>query len=85
MRWGSLGRSVSVRVKLIAERQAKPSRSRWVLVRDRDGRVWAGPYRWRGQTFTKADRFWYQFTNQESAQAAVNEHGFVGVTAKQIV
>jgi hypothetical protein len=85
MNWGSLGRRVSVRVKLIAERQAKPSRSRWVLVRDRDGRVWAGPYRWRGQTFTEADRFWYQFTNHESAQAAITGHGFVGVTTKQIV
>lgn len=85
MRWGLLGQRVTSRIKSITERQAKPSHSRWVLVRDRDGRVWAGPYRWRGQTFTEAERFWYQFTNQESAQAAVAGHGFVGVTAKQIV
>jgi hypothetical protein len=85
VRWGLLGRRVTSRIKSITERQAKPSHSRWVLIRDRDGRVWAGPYRWRGQTFTEAERFWYQFTNHESAQAAVTGHGFVGVTVKQIV
>jgi hypothetical protein len=56
-----------------------------VLVRDRDGKTWAGPYRWQGQTFTEAERFWYLFANVESARAAVAGNGFVGVTVKQIV
>lgn len=85
MRWGLLGRRVTSRVKSLTERQAKPSRDRWVLVRESDGRIWAGPYRWQGHTFTKADRYWYQFTNIESAHAAINGHEFVGVIAKQIV
>ena len=84
MRWGLLGGRVSSSIRSITERQAKPSHSRWVLVRDRDGKVWAGPYRWQGQTFTKAERFLYQFTNHESAQSAVTGSGFVGVTPKQI-
>jgi hypothetical protein len=46
--------------------------------------VWAGPYRWQGITFTEAERFWYLFTNLDSAMAAIAGHGFVGVTAKQI-
>jgi hypothetical protein len=78
MRWGVLWRRVS-------SRRVRPSANRWVLVRDRDGRVWAGPYRWQGQTFTEAERFWYLFANVESARAAVAGNGFVGVTVKQIV
>jgi hypothetical protein len=54
------------------------------MVRDRDGRVWAGPYRWQGITFTEAERFWYLFNNIDSAIAAIDGHGFVGVTVKQI-
>jgi len=84
VRWGLFGRRVTSRIKSITERQAKPSRSRWVLVRDRDGRVWAGPYRWQGITFTEAERFWYLFNNIDSAIAAIDGHGFVGVTVKQI-
>ena len=55
-----------------------------MLVRDRDRRVWAGPYRWQGITFTEAERFLYMFTNVESANAAIIGNGFVGVSAKQI-
>ena len=84
MRWKYHGRRIKSRAKGLLERQAKPSLDRWVLVRERDGRVWAGPYRWQGITFTEAERFWYQFTNVESAQAASISYGFVGVSAKQI-
>ena len=80
-----MGRRVTSRIRFLTERQARPCGSRWVLVRDRDGRVWAGPYRWQGITFTEARRFWYQFTNVESAQAASISHGFVGVSVKQVV
>ena len=56
-----------------------------MLVRNRDGRVWAGPHRWQGITFTEAQRFWYLFTNVESANAAIIGNGFAGVTVKQII
>jgi len=72
------------RTRGLLERQSRPLLDRWVLVRDRDGRVWAGPYRWQGVTFTEAERFWYQFTNVESAHAAIAGHGFVGVSTKQV-
>lgn len=84
MRWRYHGRRMKSRARGLLERQAKPSLDRWVLVRDRDGRVWAGPHRWQGQTFTEAERFWYLFTNVESANAAIVGSGFIEVTVKQI-
>ena len=85
MRWKRLGRRVKARVKAtLLERDVKPSPHRWVLIRDRDGRAWAGPYRWQGQTFTESERFWYLFNNIDSAIAAIDGHGFVGVTVQQI-
>jgi len=54
------------------------------LLGDRDGRAWAGPHRWQGQTFTEAERFWYLFANIESANAAIIGSGFVGVSVQQI-
>jgi hypothetical protein len=85
MRWAYLGRRVASRMRSLTERQARPSGSRWVLIRDRDGRVWAGPHRWQGITFTEAQRFWYLFANIESANAAIVGSGFVGVSVRQIV
>ena len=78
MRWGVLWRRVT-------SRHVRPSASRWVLIRDRDGKTWAGPYRWQGQTFTTSERFWYLFANVESANAAIIGSGFVGVSVLQIV
>ena len=71
-------------MRSLTERQARPSLYRWVLVRNRDGRVWAGPHRWQGITFTEAERFWYLFPNIESANAAIIGNGFVGVSVRQI-
>ena len=85
MRWRRLGRRISKRAKVIAlERERKISTARYVVRRDHDGRTWAGPHRWQGITFTEAERFWYQFTNIDSATAAINSHGFIGVAPKQI-
>ena len=84
MRWAYHGRRIASRMRSLTERQARPDGSRWVLIRERDRRVWAGPYRWQGITFTEAERFWYLFTNVESANAAIIGNGFVGVSAKQI-
>jgi len=72
MRWSWFGRRVT-------------SPCRWVLVRDCDGKTWAGPHRWQGQTFTASERFWYQFNNIESANAAIVGNGFVGVSVLQVV
>ena len=84
--WGRVAKRVIRRVTVIPwERHRKLSAERWVLIRDRDGRTWAGPHRWQGQTFTEAERFWYLFANVESARAAVAGNGFAGVTVKQIV
>jgi hypothetical protein len=85
MRWKRLFRNTVKRVRVATlERHARPSASRWVLVRERDGRVWAGSHRWQGQTFTDAQRFWYLFANIESANAAIIGNGFVGVSVRQI-
>ena len=85
MRWRYHGRRIKSRARGLLERQARPSLDRWVLVRERDGRVWAGPHRWQGVTFTEAERFWYLFANIESANAAIIGSGFVGVSVRQIV
>ena len=86
VRWKRLAKRTIRRVTVISwERHRKLSDERWVLIRDSDGRIWAGPYRWQGQTFTEAERFWYLFANVESARAAAIGNGFVGVTVKQIV
>ena len=85
MRWRYHGRRIKSRARGLLERQARPSLDRWVLVRERDGRVWAGPHRWQGITFTEAERFWYLFANIESANAAIIGSGFVGVSVRQIV
>ena len=85
MRWRYHGRRIKSRARGLLERQARPSLDRWVLVRERDGRVWAGPHRWQGITFTEAERFWYLFANIESANAAIIGSGFVGVSVWQIV
>jgi hypothetical protein len=84
MRWAYLGKRVTSQFRSVLERRATYSPARWVLVRERDGRVWAGPHRWQGITFTEAQRFWYLFANIESANAAIIGSGFVGVTVKQI-
>jgi hypothetical protein len=85
MRWKRLVRNTVKRVRVATlERHARPSAGRWVLVRERDGRVWAGDHRWQGQTFTDAQRFWYLFANIESANAAIIGNGFVGVSVRQI-
>jgi len=86
MRWDYWRKRAVSRVRItLSERPARPSVSRWVLVRDRDGRTWAGPYRWQGQTFTEAERFWYLFANIESAEAAIIGSGFFGVSVRQII
>lgn len=85
MIWVRIARRVGKRVGLVVgERHRKPSNERWVVRRNNDGRTWAGPYRWNGNTFTSADRFWFMFASKSSAVAAVDGNGFVGVSVVQI-
>jgi hypothetical protein len=83
--WVRIARRTGRRVRLVVgERHRKPSNERWVVRRKNDGRTWAGPYRWKGNTFTSADRFWFMFASKSSAVAAVEGYGFAGVTVVQI-
>ena len=85
MSWGWIARRTSKRVRLIVdERHRKPSSERWIVRRNNDGRTWAGPHRWNGNTFTDAHRFWFMFASESSAVAAVEGNGFAGVTVVQI-
>ena len=85
MIWVGIARRTSKRIRLVVgERHRKPSNERWVVRRNTDGRTWAGPYRWNGNTFTQANRFWFMFASKSSAVAAVNGSGLLGVTVVQI-
>lgn len=56
----------------------------FVLRRDRDGKVWAGPYRWTGVTFTESKRFWWGTATAAAMQARVADEGFSGVSVVEI-
>jgi hypothetical protein len=60
-------------------RQPSP-RLRFVLRRDSDGKVWAGPYRWTGAVFTSTESLWWATATATAMQARVNDEGFGGVT-----
>ena len=83
--WVRIARRTSKRVRLVVdERHRKPSSERWIVRRNNDGRTWAGPHRWNGNTFTDAHRFWLMFASESSAVAAVEGNGFAGVLVVQI-
>ena len=58
--------------------------SMFVLRRDRDGKVWAGPYKWRGVTFTSNKGAWWGTATAAAMQARVNDEGFTGCTIMQV-
>ena len=68
----------------VSERHRKPSSERWVVRRNKDGRTWAGPHRWNGQTFTVKQNLWYLYTNEVSAIAAIDNNNLVGVSVIQL-
>lgn len=41
----------------------------------RDGKVWAGPYRWRGCTFTGSQRYWHRFNSVDNARVTADGCG----------
>lgn len=74
MRWRRHGRRVVQRVKLARARFRQPSRERWAVVRA-DGTVYAGPYKYQGQTFTRVERLHYYYGSETAARRAWEELG----------
>lgn len=86
MRWRRHGRRVVQRVKLARARFRQPSRKRWAVVRT-DGTVYAGPYKYQGQTFTRVERLHYYYGTESAARRAWEELGgdrYSGVASKKI-
>lgn len=69
----------------IRQPQPRPSKmSMFVLRRDSDGKVWAGPYKWTGATFTDQRKFWWGTATVAAMQARVNDEGLTGCTITQV-
>lgn len=86
MRWRKHGKRLVQRARFVRARFRKPSRERWVVVRA-DGRVYAGPFKYQGQTFTKVERLHYFYGTEEAARRAWEELGgdkYSGVASKKI-
>jgi hypothetical protein len=64
-------------------RQPEPKKM-WAVRRNRDGAWWAGPYRWRGETFTPLPRRAYVWGSQPAAMSAVQWGGWQGVTVVEV-
>lgn len=70
---------------MMAHRIRQPGRrSRFVLRRDSDGKVWAGPYRWTGAVFTSTESLWWATATVAAMQARVDDEGFGGVTIVEL-
>jgi hypothetical protein len=55
----------------VRDLMAKPVvKQQWVVSLP-NGRVWAGPYKWNGTTFTASERYYYRFGSESAARAAV--------------
>lgn len=71
--------------RVMAHRIRQPSRrSKFVLRRDSDGKVWAGPYRWTGAVFTSTESLWWATATVAAMQARVDDEGFGGVTIVEL-
>lgn len=55
----------------------------WVAVR-RDGKCWAGEWRWRGITFTEHWRYTYRWGSERACRAAIEMNGIRNTEAKRI-
>lgn len=43
---------------------------RWIVVRRKDNRVWAGPWQFDGKRWTKVEKQWGLFASKEAAENA---------------
>lgn len=50
-------------------------RDRALYVVTRNGKAWAGPYKWQGYTFTRSQRYWYRFASPDNAEATAHGCG----------
>jgi hypothetical protein len=74
MRWRLHGRNIKRKVLGYRGAFAKPSKEVWV-VRRSDGLIYAGPFRYQGQTFTRVEAMQYRYGSQSAAQRALEELG----------
>ena len=74
MRWRRHGRRVVQRVKLARGRFRRLPEGRWVVARA-DGTVFAGPYKYQGQTFTRVASLHYFYGTESAARRAWEELG----------
>lgn len=78
MRWRRLGRSVKRRVTWSVQditQRVRPIKVETWMVRRSDGAIYAGPYRWQGQTFTRAPHLQYGYGTESAARRAWEELG----------
>jgi hypothetical protein len=58
-------------------------RTVWVAVR-KDGKCWAGEWRWRGNTFTEHWRFTYRWGSERACRAAIELNGIRNAVPKKV-
>jgi hypothetical protein len=65
-------------------KQPQQRKTVFVVVRLRDGKYWAGEWKWRGRTFTSRKHVAYLWGRRESAQSAVEQCGWKGVEVREV-
>lgn len=70
----------------MAHKVAQPVRrdSIHVLRRDRDGKWWAGPWKWTGRTFVSNPAHRWATRSERAMRARVEDEGFTGVTIVRV-
>lgn len=56
----------------------------FVLRRNRDGKCWAGPFRFTGKAFTIHKKYWWATATKVAMDARVADEGFKGVEIVEI-
>ena len=62
-----------------------PPATMFVLRRDKDGKCWAGPWRFTGNTFTVHRKYWWATATEAAMQARVADEGFRGVSVVEVL
>ena len=69
--------------KLFTKHQ-QPTRTVWVAVRVKDGRYWAGEWKWYGRTFTSDPRMAYLWARREQVESTLLWGGWEGVVPVEV-
>ena len=56
----------------------------FVLRRHKDGKCWAGPWRFTGKAFTVHREYWWATATEAAMQARVADEGFSGVSVVEV-